>query len=65
LRPLRAQPFLRTVERRLLNRPEVMITQAATKFDAKGKLTNQPARDAIAALVAAFKAWILRMRAAV
>jgi len=56
---------LRTVERRLLNRPEVMITQAATKFDAKGKLTNQPARDAIAALVAAFKAWILRMRAAV
>jgi chromate reductase len=46
----------------LLNRPEVMITQAATKFDAHGKLTDQSTRDAIAAMLTAFKAWTLRMR---
>ena len=46
----------------LLNRPELMITQAATKFDADGKLTDQPTRDLVAALLTAFKAWILRMR---
>jgi len=49
----------------LLNRPEVMITQAQTKFDADGKLTDQTTRDFIAALLASFKAWILRMRSAV
>jgi chromate reductase, NAD(P)H dehydrogenase (quinone) len=46
----------------VLNRPEVMITQAATKFDADGKLTDQPTQDFITALLAAFKAWTLRMR---
>jgi chromate reductase, NAD(P)H dehydrogenase (quinone) len=46
----------------VLNRPEVMITQAATKFDAEGKLTDQPTQDFIAALLSAFKAWTLRMR---
>ncbi len=47
----------------LLNRPEVMIAQAASKFDAGGKLTDQPTRDFIAAMLTAFKAWVLRMRA--
>lgn len=46
----------------LLNRPEVMITQAQTKFDADGKLTDQTTRDFVAALLVAFKAWTLRMR---
>jgi chromate reductase len=48
----------------VLNRPEVMITSAATKFDETGRLTDQPTRDFIAAMLVAFKAWILRMRPA-
>ncbi len=47
----------------VMNRPEVMITQAQTKFDAEGKLTDQPTRDFIAALLTAFKGWVIRMRA--
>ncbi len=46
----------------VLNRPEVMITMAAGKFDAEGRLTDQPTRDIIAAMLSAFKAWTLRMR---
>ena len=47
----------------VMNRPEVMIAQAPTKFDADGKLTDQPTRDFIAAFLTAFKTWTLRMRA--
>jgi chromate reductase len=47
----------------VLNRPEVLISQAHTKFDAEGKLTDQPTRDFIAALLASFQAWIRRMKA--
>ena len=47
----------------LLNRPEVMITQAASKFDASGELTDQPTRDFIAAMLTSFRVWVLRMRA--
>lgn len=46
----------------LLNRPEVMIMQAQTKFDGDGMLIDQTTRDFIAALLAAFRAWTLRMR---
>lgn len=46
----------------VLNRPEVMITAAATKFDDAGRLTDQATRDFIAAALIAFKAWIIRMR---
>lgn len=46
----------------VMNRPEVMIPQAHNKFDASGALTDQPTRDFIAAHLAAFKAWVLRMR---
>jgi chromate reductase len=49
----------------LLTRPEVMIMQASTKFDAEGRLIDQPTRDFVAALLTAFKAWTLRMRPAV
>jgi chromate reductase, NAD(P)H dehydrogenase (quinone) len=47
----------------VLNRPEVMITQAANKFDAEGNLVDGPTGDFITALLTAFKAWTLRMRA--
>jgi chromate reductase, NAD(P)H dehydrogenase (quinone) len=46
----------------VMNRPEVMIPAAQTKFDANGKLTDQPTRDFITAHLTAFKAWVLRMR---
>ncbi|HEX5325927.1 MAG TPA: NADPH-dependent FMN reductase [Acetobacteraceae bacterium] len=46
----------------VMNRPEVMIMQATNKFDANGKLIDQPTRDFIAAFLVAFKAWTVRMR---
>jgi chromate reductase, NAD(P)H dehydrogenase (quinone) len=46
----------------VMNRPEVMIPQAQNKFDADGKLTDQPTKDFISAHLTAFKAWVLRMR---
>lgn len=45
----------------VLNKPEVMITFAQSKFDADGKLTDQPTRDIIATMLAAFKGWISRI----
>ena len=47
----------------VLNRPEVMIAQAQNKFDAGGKLTDQPTRDFLAAMLVAFAAWVRRMGA--
>jgi chromate reductase len=47
----------------VLNRPEVMIAQAQNRFDAEGKLTDQPTRDIIGALLTSFAAWVRRMRA--
>ncbi|HVC59559.1 MAG TPA: NADPH-dependent FMN reductase [Acetobacteraceae bacterium] len=46
----------------VMNRPEVMIPGAQNKFDAAGKLADAPTRDFIAAHLAAFKAWVLRLR---
>jgi chromate reductase len=46
----------------VMNRPEVMIATAQTKFDAEGTLTDQPTRDFLAAYLVAFKAWVQRMR---
>jgi len=46
----------------VMNRPEVMIPQAQNKFDADGKLTDQQTRDFVAAHLAAFKAWVLRLK---
>jgi chromate reductase len=45
----------------IMLRPEVMIATAQNKFDAEGKLTDQPTRDAIAALLAALPAWARRL----
>ncbi len=46
----------------VMNRPEVMIPAAQNKFDAEGKLTDQATRDFIVAHLAAFKAWVLRLK---
>ena len=46
----------------VMNRPEVMIPAAQTKFDADGRLTDQTTRDFITAHLAAFKDWVLRSR---
>jgi chromate reductase len=45
-----------------MNRPEVMISQAQNKFDAEGKLIDQPTRDFMATFMNAFRDWTLRMR---
>lgn len=45
----------------ILNRPEVFIGAAHTKFDAEGKLTDQPTRDFIAAMLVAYQAWITKL----
>ena len=44
-----------------LNKPEVMIPVAHTKFDAEGRLTDEPTRGFIAAQVAALRDWALRL----
>jgi chromate reductase len=46
----------------VMNRPEVMIATAQNRFDANGTLTDQPTRDFLAAYLAAFQAWVLRLR---
>ncbi len=44
----------------VMNRPEVMIGQAQTKFDAEGNLTDKPTRDFLAAMLIAFASWVRR-----
>jgi chromate reductase, NAD(P)H dehydrogenase (quinone) len=61
----RAQHHLRQMfiflNAHILNRPEVFIGAAASKFDAEGKLTDQPTRDFVAAMLVAYKAWIAKL----
>jgi chromate reductase len=45
-----------------LPRPEVFIGNAAGKFDAQGKLTDETTRKFLTELLAGFKPWILRMK---
>ncbi len=45
----------------ILNWPEVFIGSAQTKFT-EGKLTDQPTRDVLAAMLEAYKAWIGKLR---
>ena len=44
-----------------LNKPEIFITQAQTKFDAEGKLTDQPTRDLLGQMVLSLVAWTRRL----
>ncbi len=46
----------------ILNRPEVFIGAAPSKFDSEGKLTDQATRDFVAAMLVAYKAWIAKLR---
>lgn len=46
-----------------INKPEVMIGQAQTKFDAQGKLADEPTREFIRALVASLVTWTKRIKA--
>ena len=45
-----------------LNKPEVMIAQAQNKFDAQGRLTDEPTRKFIADLMTALAAWTKRLK---
>ena len=46
----------------VLNRPEVMIAQAGTRFDAEGRLTDEKTREFVQALLVALKDWTERLR---
>jgi chromate reductase len=46
-----------------INKPEVMIGQAAQKFDVQLNLTDQPTRERIAALLTSLVAWTRRLSA--
>jgi chromate reductase, NAD(P)H dehydrogenase (quinone) len=47
-----------------LNKPEVMIAQAHTRFDAEGKLTDETARGLIKQLLESLRDWTLRLKRA-
>ena len=46
----------------VLPRPEVFIGNAASKFDAQGRLTDETTRKFLSDLLAGFKTWIVRMQ---
>ncbi|HEX2940480.1 MAG TPA: NADPH-dependent FMN reductase [Rhodopila sp.] len=46
----------------VLNKPEVMIAQAGSRFDADGRLTDEKTREFVAALLAALGDWTARLR---
>ncbi|OLL32306.1 hypothetical protein BTH42_07620 [Burkholderia sp. SRS-W-2-2016] len=60
----RAQAQLRLVCQALdmvtLNKPEVLVTQTWSRFDAQGQLTDAPTRDVLTAFMARFGDWIER-----
>jgi chromate reductase len=62
----RAQYHLRQVfiflNAHVLNRPEVMISGAATRFDAAGKLTDEATRTMVRSQMEALRDWTLRRR---
>ena len=47
-----------------LNKPEVMIGQAQTRFDQAGNLTDEPTREFIRKLLEALRDWTNRLRPA-
>ena len=44
-----------------MNSPEVMVSNAATRFDAEGNLTDQESIDRIRKLLAALVSWARRL----
>jgi chromate reductase len=47
-----------------VNKPEVLIAQAQTKFDGEGRLTDKPTRDIIAQALLSLRDWTRRLRPA-
>ena len=45
-----------------MNKPEVLVASASTKFDAAGNLTDQETREKIRKLLEALSAWTERLR---
>ncbi|HEY8564026.1 MAG TPA: NADPH-dependent FMN reductase [Beijerinckiaceae bacterium] len=45
-----------------INKPEVMIGQAASKFDAEGRLTDETTRGFVRQLLEALAAWTQRLK---
>jgi len=45
-----------------INKPEVMIGQAQTKFDAEGQLTDAPTREFIAKMLESLVDWAARIK---
>ena len=62
----RSQYHLRQVavslDMHVLNRPEVMVGQVESKFDAEGKLTDDKARELVHKLMVALANWVVRLR---
>jgi chromate reductase len=54
--------YLGVLNALVINRPSVMIGQAAEKFDAQGRLTDAPTRDFVGKLLAALAAEVRRQR---
>lgn len=50
------------LDARVLNKPEVMIGQAAGKFDAEGHLTDEATAQFIRTQLEALQAWTIRLR---
>jgi chromate reductase len=48
----------------VLNKPEIMIATAHTRFDAEGRLTDEATRGFLKAHLEALKTWTLRLRGA-
>ena len=59
---VRAQMHLRQIcaglNMLVLNKPEVLIREAAAKFDTDGRLVDEPTRTRIAELLARFSDWV-------
>jgi len=45
-----------------INRPEIILSQAADNFDANGKLTNEQTRTLVKQLIEALVAWTNRLK---
>jgi chromate reductase len=45
-----------------LNKPEVLVSRAHEKFDAEGKLTDEPTRKGVHDLLVSLEAWTRRLR---
>jgi len=63
---VRAQMHLREIllhsDARVLSRPEVYVSRGSGKFDAQGKLIDEPTRLQLKKLMRAFREWILHWK---